>query len=228
MPIAQSLIRHTLPIRLSRQSPSGVPRPTTRAGAAATGLVLSSMCAACGLAGANAYVGTGSLATSGGPTSPLLASHVVVLADCASAAIHDGVAASFSILALGEGCVMDGHAESPAFVPDPGTVCALRFADGVHALRVTDVAVRFGLGSFAGRATLDSNSVQVELGGDDATTGTHALYRFSGANVDDSSARVSCEDERLKHIARVPSALQQRVESPDPFGGPASEASHRE
>lgn len=201
---------------------SAVRRPTVRAFGAAASLAL---CAACA-SGTGTYQGTGSLAVSGGAMGPLLASHVAVFADCPTSAIRDGTIEAFSVLSLGAGCVMDGYGNGPVFQPDRGTVCALQFADGEHALRVTDVSVQYGVTIVGGRAFSDEGHVLVELGGDDVKTGVHALYSFTGVNLEDPPPRVSCDDERLKHIARMPSAVRLRAAPDDPSNGPPPELSH--
>jgi hypothetical protein len=171
---------------------------------AAAGLALSLPCAVCACAEGSAYSGTGSLGLSGARTEPLLAHHVAALTECPLLQRQDGTVDEFSILALGDECVMDGVGGTSGFLPDPGTVCTLAFADGAHPLRVTDVAVRYGVTAY----------VQVELGGDDAKTGLHALYRFTGSALEEAPAMGTCDGERAKHVARRPEAFRRGA--PDP------------
>jgi hypothetical protein len=105
---------------------------------------------------------------------------------------------------------MDGVRGTSGFWPDPGTVCTLQFADGPHPLRVTDAAVHYALR----RTYLNPAYVEVELGGDDAKTGLHALYRFTGSSLDESPAMGTCDGERAKHVAREPEAFRRGA--PDP------------
>lgn len=102
-------------------------------------------------------------------------------------------------------------------------MCRLRFSDGPHELRVTDAVVHFGNGAHhAGRVgrvpVLDVSSALVEVGGDDMTSGMHAIHTFSGSLVRPASSETLCEEQRAKHIARVPCALQG--DDGIPLGGP--------
>jgi hypothetical protein len=98
---------------------------------------------------------------------------------------------------------MDGTGGPSDFHADPDTVCTLTFPDGPHAIRVTDFAARYGVTSFVtGRTYVDPNYIQVELGGDDAATDTHVLYRFSGTASTDTQWTTSCEAEQAKRARR--------------------------
>jgi hypothetical protein len=98
---------------------------------------------------------------------------------------------------------MDGTGAPSDFHADPDSVCTLTFPDGPHAIRVTDFAARYGVTSFVtGRTYVDPNYIQVELGGDDAATGTHVLYRFSGTASTDTQWKTSCEAEQAKRARR--------------------------
>jgi hypothetical protein len=158
--------------------------------------------AGCAL-GSNGYAGTGSLSVSGSATQPLLAFHSVHFDWCREPGTPEQEGyLGFSIVTIGDGCVMVGTGGVSEFHADPGTVCTLTFPDGPHAIRVTDFAARFGVTSFAsGRTYLDPNYVEVALGGDDDATRTHVLYRFSGNASADVKSTVSCDTERTKRAS---------------------------
>jgi hypothetical protein len=100
---------------------------------------------------------------------------------------------SFSILAIGDRCVIDSAGMwTSTFRPDRGSVCTLPFPEGDHALRVTDVTMRNGTnGHF-----IDSTYLDVDLGGDDETIGHHALYHFTGRWSTGPYGGHRCADER--------------------------------
>lgn len=149
------------------------------------------------------YAGTGSLSVSGATSQPLLASHSVRFRYCGDPGEAHTTLPAFSIVSIGDTCLMDGTGGPSDFRADPGTVCTLTFPDGPHAIRVTDFAARFGVTSFiSGRTYVDPNYIQVELGGDDAATGTHVLYRFSGNASADGRPAASCDAERMKRTAQ--------------------------
>jgi hypothetical protein len=119
-------------------------------------------------------------------------------------------------MALGDRCVMDGIVGADSFHPDPGTVCVLQFVDGAHAIKVTDVTLRNGITSDDfGHSYNDPNLVEILVGGDDASTSVHALYRFTGAAAEQAPAMSSCSVERSKRAGRVPNAFE--ADPPEPL-----------
>jgi hypothetical protein len=163
---------------------------------------VSSLLAGC-VAAPSGYAGTGSLSVSGSTTQPLLASHSVHFGSCRDPGDPYNPLMGFSIVTIGDACVMDGTGEPSEFRADPGTVCTLTFSDRPHPIRVTDFAARFGVTSVvSGRTYIDPNYLQVELGGDDAATGTHVLYRFSGNASTDAPWTTACDAERTKRASR--------------------------
>ena len=185
---------------------------------------VSVLAAGC-VAAPSGYAGTGSLSVSGATTQPLLASHSVRFGSCREPGDPDDPHMGFSIVTIGDACVMDGAGAPSDFHADPGTVCTLTFPDGPHAIRVTDFAARFGVtSSLSGRTLVDPNYIQVELGGDDAATGTHVLYRFSGNASTDTQWTPSCEAEQTKRARLV--TRKTEVSRPDglrPGRGPFDE-----
>lgn len=143
---------------------------------------------------------------------PLVAGHVAVIKGCQpplrvartqDLGVRDVRSDPFEVLALGSRCIMDGTSYGSDFRPDYGSTCSLRFAEGAHTLRVTDVSLQFGItaapyGAPRGGAWTDPGIVQIEIGGTDATTGTRAVYHFSGTAVDEASVFPSCDDEIAK------------------------------
>jgi hypothetical protein len=147
-----------------------------------------------GCASGGSFRGTGALSVSGSANQPLLASHAIRFTPCI---VYDGTSErpveDYSIVTIGDACVMRGTGPIGGFRQDPGTVCTLSFPDGPHAIRVTDFSARFGTTSYVtGRAYIDESFIQIELGGDDASTRTHVLYRFSGNASDESSSKALC------------------------------------
>jgi hypothetical protein len=188
-------------------------RPVFRQATMAGRLVLAVACAGC-IGGATGYSGTGSL-TENGTTAAHLAFQGVVLSTCPPTQTTLGQAHSFRMLVVGGGCVIDAMDQDP-FRPDPGAVCRLHFTDGTHVLRVTDVSIGYGLrgGVVTDRAYIDSTHLDMQIGGDDAQTGRHALYHFIGSSVEDPPPAPSCDDERLRRIVNVPGALAPPGEEP--------------
>ena len=161
-----------------------------------------------GCGGASSYAGTGSLSVSGATVQPLLASHSLHFDWCPEAGpAEDGKPdrSGFSILRIGDACVMEGIGIGlTSFLPDPGSVCTLVFPDGAHAIRVTDFVARSSPYYQAGTSYLyNGNYAELQLGGDDAATHTHVLYRFSGNATTDAQSPVSCEAERTKRQAAL-------------------------
>lgn len=144
------------------------------------------------------YAGTGSLSVSGSTTQPLLASQSLQYDWCSEPGpADDNEIHGFSVVRIGDACVMDGTGLGLSeFHADPGTVCTLMFSDGAHAVRVTDFLARYDGAS--GRTYLARNYVDVQLGGDDAATRTHVLYRFSGNASAGPQPSASCDVERKK------------------------------
>jgi hypothetical protein len=180
------------------------------------GLCASVLAGGCAATVPSLYTGTGSLAVSGSPNQPVLASHSVFFGECPSERqpANNREVEPFSIVVVGDACVMGGTGGPSAFHPDPGTVCTLRFLDGVQRVRVTDFAARLSLKPWG-----NAGDVQVEIGGDDPTTAQHVLYRFAGNAADAIQPRVSCDEERAKHVAQAPGAVRFVV---DGFVGPGS------
>jgi hypothetical protein len=89
-------------------------------------------------------------------------------------------AAPRAVLTLGDTCRIDGWAGGILFNPIVGSECTLAFAEGPETFRVTDVVTRYGQ---AGRG-LDTDYLEVHIGGDDVATGRHVLYVFAGRAVD--------------------------------------------
>ena len=196
---------------------SGTQGPARRVRRAAVIAFLAVPCAACAAGGPSGYAGTGSLSLSGATTQPLLASHLAELTDCPTLHELHGVFSSFSILALGQGCVMDGFATGDSFHADRGTVCTLDFGGSPHKITVTDVSFQYGITSYAsGRTYSDHDQIQILLGGDDATAGVHALYRFTGSSIGDTAPASTCSTERLKRVSHVPDAFQVETDSSEP------------
>lgn len=144
------------------------------------------------------YAGTGSLSVSGAATQPLLATHSLQYDWCSEPGpADDKEIHGFSVVRIGDACVMDGTGSGLSdFHADPGTVCTLMFSDGAHAIRVTDFLARYEWPS--GRTYLERDYVEVQLGGDDAATRTHVLYRFSGNASAAAQPLSSCNEERKK------------------------------
>jgi hypothetical protein len=140
------------------------------------------LCCSC-YSPAGAYRGTGALNVSGEASSQL-ASHTIEFVYCADDT-DEAPRPSFFILAIGEQCVIDGIGSPYWFQADGGSVCTLAFQEGTHTLRLTDVRSSHGYGTFA-----------IDLGGDDVTTGQHAVYRFSGSHVSEAEPRRRCSAER--------------------------------
>jgi hypothetical protein len=111
------------------------------------GLCASVLAGGCAATVPSLYTGTGSLAVSGSPNQPVLASHSVFFGECPSERqpANNREVEPFSIVVVVDACVMGGTGGPSAFHPDPGTVCTLRFLDGVHRVRVTDFAARLSL-----------------------------------------------------------------------------------
>jgi hypothetical protein len=124
-----------------------------------------------GCSGPTSYRGTGAIQTSGSASTEL-ATHVVSITTCRGT--------TFSSLAIGDQCTIDGSWFRNTFRGDTGTLCTLFFSGGgSRALRVTDATARHGQN---GRKT-DPGYVEIQIGGSDTESGTQLLYRFSGAAV---------------------------------------------
>jgi len=151
------------------------------------------------------YEGTGSLLVSGSPNGPLLASHNVSVSTCWFRKPNNDeppdVMSPFSVLAIGDTCTLDDLSAGRRLQPVPGTTCALDFGDGKHAVRLTDFSRRY---AFAGRI-IDTSHIDIEMGGDDTTTGRHVLYRFSGS-AQMATTEPNCAELVAKHAGRVPNA----------------------
>lgn len=192
---------------------------------AAVGLTLPCIGCHFGCRTSNVYAGTGALAVNGDLNR--VASQHAVVSECPGLAVGDDFAAPFRILAIGDDCIINADGVIGPIQPDPDTVCRLRFSDGSHELRVTNVAVHVGSSfpHYVGRVSVvDISAALVEVGGDDVTTGKHAMYTFSGSIVQAVSSGAICEGQRAKHIAKVPCAL--RSEDDIALGGPASGERH--
>ncbi len=158
-----------------------------------------------------AYLGTASLQTSGASTTQF-ASHRVSLTDCGPESDGDKKAnpfeggggvdgttsPGFSVLSVGDRCIIRGAGAGDGFRADSGATCTLVFAEGPRTLRVTDLSVRYGVtgsGPFL-KTRSDPSYLQVTLGGDDTTSGVHAVYRFSGTSVGSDDPSAFCDAER--------------------------------
>jgi hypothetical protein len=108
---------------------------------------------------------------------------------------------AFSVLTIGDTCTLDDFSTGKRFHPVPGTTCTLDFGDGKHAVRLTDFSRRY---ASAGRR-VDTEHIDIELGGDDATTGRHILYRFSGS-AQMAATEPNCAELIAKHAGGVPNA----------------------
>lgn len=166
------------------------------------------------------YWGTGSLLVSASPNGPLLASHEIAITECAldRGAWVTGNVGPFSVVAIGDACTMwDFKGGGDTFRPDPGTVCTLEFPDGGHVIRITDFVGRYGP-PWAHAPNMERRSyLEVALGGDDATTGRHVLYRFSG-NGRTADATETCEQLWAKNPNKanqvLPAATEQDAGEP--------------
>lgn len=175
------------------------------------------------------YSGTGALAVNVASTGNLSASQRVIVTECPWSRWDAWALFPFQILDVGDDCSIVGTG-TMEFRPDPGSLCTLRFSDGPHTLRVTDVAMRYGrvqshtgiyLKNFYLRPYVRDGSLSVQIGGDDRTTGVHAVYSFSGSNLVSSPIAPACDDQRPAHVAKAPEAID-RDESDMPLGGRAS------
>ncbi|HEV3189714.1 MAG TPA: hypothetical protein VGY54_04410 [Polyangiaceae bacterium] len=160
------------------------------------------------------YVGTGSFAVSGEAESQL-ASHTIEFVDCTDNNPDEEPRPSFSILAIGEQCVIDGIGWPSVFQPDGGSVCKLAFQEGTHTVRVTDIRASGGMGKHAW------GGFAIDLGGDDEATGRHSVYRFSGRSASRPEDRARCSKERPRHeqyLSQVQGAQPVVPPSPPPTG----------
>jgi hypothetical protein len=156
-----------------------------------------------------AYVGTGSLQTSGAPASDI-ASHTVSVMDCdavdkpqaagAGELVSQPASPAFTVLRVGSDCIIDGVRSGSQVVGDTGGVCTLTFADGPRTLRVTDILVRYGISADDSQGLeSDPNLLEMTLGGDDVATGVHAVYRFKGGGKPVARSHGQCSAQRPVH-----------------------------
>jgi hypothetical protein len=129
--------------------------------------ILGGGCASAGFA--RSYSGTGSLQTNDSSTVEL-AVHSVGLAHCAGNPY-------LTMLLIGDECRLEWW--DGVFTPEDARPCRLAFGNREHVLRVTDAVVQH---PNAGRY-VDTSVIDVRLGADDATTGTHLLYHVTGTET---------------------------------------------
>jgi hypothetical protein len=149
------------------------------------------------------YRGTSALQATGS-ASATLASNSVVLHVCAGDPQTDPPTPTFTVLTVGESCTLAGWGGVETFSPPVGSPCSLAFADGTRALRVTDVVARYGeRGRF-----YDTTYIDLALGADDAKSGDHALYHFTGRLVGKSepAEAMRCTEVRKKMQGEASSA----------------------
>jgi hypothetical protein len=182
-------------------------------------VVAATAAASAGCSYPTAYYGTGLLNTSGEAT--LVAPQTVRIVSCdrteATTRAADPsdwqrgpmtgsdqqaamISKSYAVLALGDACRIEGTSFAGAFTPVSGNECTLTFAEGPRKLRVTSTLVRYGQTDRWRDPNALPNYVEVQVGGDDATTGRHLVYAFSGTAVTapaDSAPCAAAAEPRL-------------------------------
>jgi hypothetical protein len=127
------------------------------------------------------YRGTASVETSRAP--PELSFQSASLTICRPAGTGDPPL-RFAILAIGTRCTIDGTWLQNTFLPAVGDAeCLLASAGGTRTLRVTEAT-----------AHLREQSLEAQVGGDDAERGEHVLLRFSGTVLTRQNAGSRCDE----------------------------------